>query len=186
MATTKKSTTQRTRRAAAPKPTTPVVDPNVKPTVEQFDPAIHTQFRLRNVGGTPTVERKSAEKPMELATGVTQPVDENGNVVRTTAIVTKDNDLLLASTVELLERFPKARESWVVALRTARWTRKQQPPVLRADGTMFLSCDRLRWGTNGVRGVYHAALDIVNTPVAKKPTTKRAAKPAAKRTTKSA
>lgn len=186
MVTNKQNPTKRTRRAASPKPQ-PVIDPSVKPSVEDFDPAVHTLFHLRNVGGTPTIERKSAEKPMALPTGVTQPTDDAGNVVRTTAIVTKSDEALLASTVELLTRFPQARESWVVALRTARWTRKQNPPVTREDGTPFLSCDRLRWGTNGVQGVYHAALAVVNaTPaksVAKKPATKRAAKPAVAKTT---
>jgi len=180
MVTNKKAPTQRTRRAAAPKP---VIDPNVKPSVEDFDPIIHVAFRLVNVAGTPTIQRKSAEKPMVLSTGVIQPTDADGNVVRTTPNVTrgvKDHSsegyrLMVESTVELLRLFPDAKSSWVAALRTARWTRKQN--IMRADGTPFLSCDRLQWGTNGQRGAFHDALDIVNAVPAKKTVAKRAPKP---------
>jgi hypothetical protein len=175
MVTNKQTTPKRTRRAAS-KPT-PVIDPSVKPDVADFDPAVHTTWRLVNVAGTPTVMRKHAEKPMDLPTGITQPTDAAGNVVRTTPVVTKSNDLLLASTVELLTRFPEAQKSWVVALRTARWAR--QSGITRTDGTQFLSCDnkRFRGLTPGSIPFFEDALAIVVAAPKKRTPAKSAAKP---------
>jgi len=175
MDTNTTSKPKRTRRAASK--SQPVIDPNERPTPETFDAAIHTTWRLVNVAGTPTVMRKHAEKPMDLPTGVQQPTDAAGNVVRTTPVVTKSNDLLLASTVELLTRFPEAQKSWVVALRTARWAR--QSGITRTDGTQFLSCDnkRFRGLTPGSIPFFENALAIATAAPKKRTPAKSAAKP---------
>jgi hypothetical protein len=179
MATTTESNTPKvpsaSRRAKKSTPK-PVIDVSVKPTPEQFTANIDAYkgvYRLRNEKSGPIVERLVAKEAMALRTGVTQPTDAAGNVVRTTAIVEKDDEKVIESIVELLATFPEARTSWVTALRTARWTRKAEPkPIMRADGSFYLSCTTDRWGKNSAHGLYHIALDRFNAAQAKaaKPT----------------
>jgi hypothetical protein len=161
MATQESTTPKRSRRAASPKSTP--IDPKVKPTVEQFEANTEVYspiWRIRHNVGAPIVERKVAEKPMDLPTGIQQPTDENGNVVKTQGIVEKDDEKVIESIIELLGTFPQAQTSWVAALRTARWTRKAKPePIKRADGTFYLSCTTKRWGCNHTPGLYHVALE---------------------------
>ena len=186
------STVKRTRRAASTK-TQPAIDPNERPTVEAFDanPEQYPLWVKRNESsnGTPNpiIVRKVAATAMALPTGIVQPTDADGVVIRVKSSHTKDDDRLIESTVELLATFPEARKSWVVALRTARWTRAQG--VKRADGSDYSSCTTARWGTNSKRGIFHVAMDrfmALDAKPAKKAPAKRAAKPTtAKRTAKS-
>lgn len=189
METAKKTTKRPTRRVSASKPEPVIVEAAPeKPTVEVFenDPTAFPQYRvMESASGSKSVVRRAAATAMKLPTGITQPVDDEGNVTRTTVIVTRDAEKIVESTVELLTKFSEARESWVVALRTARWTRKHN--IRRDNGEFYLSCTTKSasgtgntWGTNSTPGIYHEALARFNAaqkPAAKKAPAKRTSAP---------